>query len=163
MLIAAGDEWMPVTLRKEDLEGLKAIIVTNPGTLDPAQRTTLSAAKDRTVPRTDHKRLSQLAPPPIHVTGATNITVLPRAKRGDSRTLACHLLNGNYLPQSDSIQSLSDLTITLDDSLLPSSVTAATFLAPGREAVSCRINSNKDSISISVPSFDLWALLKLEM
>lgn len=162
-LIAAGDEWMPVTLRKEDLEGLKAIVVTNPGTLDSDQRTTLSAAKERTVPRADHKRLSQLVPQQIHVTGGTNVTVLPRAKPSDGRMLVCHLLNGSYLPQSDSMQRLRDLTITLDDSLLPSSVTAATLLAPGREAVSCRIVRNKDGISISVPSLDLWALLKLEM
>lgn len=162
-LIAAGDEWMPVDLRKEDLAGLRAIVVTNPGSLDSAQRATLDAVKGRTVAWPDQKRLSQLVPPQINVTGATNVTVLPRAKPDDPKTLVCHLLNGNYVPKSDSMQPLSDLTITLDDSLLPSPVTAATLLAPGREVVACSITRNGDGVSISVPSLDLWALLKLEM
>ena len=162
-LIAAGDEWMPVELRKEDLAGLRAIVVTNPGSLDAAQRVTLNAAKDRTVLRPDDKRLSQLVPPPIHVTGATNVTVLPRAKPGDGRTLVCHLLNGNYVPQSDSMEALRNFNITLDDSLLPSTVTMATLTAPGQEDVACSFAQNENGVSVSVPSLDLWALLRLEM
>ncbi|WP_417851766.1 hypothetical protein [Thalassoglobus sp.] len=162
-LIAAGDEWMPVDLRKEDLAGLRALVVTNPDTLNSDQRAVLDAVKVRTVAWPDQKRLSQLAPPPIDVTGATDVTVLPRAKSDDPSTLVCHLLNGNYLPQSDSMQALRDLTITLDDSLLSSTVTAATLTAPGQEDVACRFTHNENGVSISVPSLDLWALLKLEM
>lgn len=162
-LIAAGDEWMPVALRKEDLAGLKTLVVTNPGCLNSIQRAALDAVKGRTVAWPDQKRLSQLVPPQIHVTGATNVTVLPRAKPDDPSTLVCHLLSGNYMPESDSMQPLSNLTITLDDSLLHSRVIAATLLAPGREAASCSIVRNSHGVSISVPSLDLWALLKLEM
>ena len=91
------------------------------------------------------------------------MTVLPRAKPDDPSTLVCHLLSGNYLPESDSMQPLSNLTITLDDSLLHSPVIAATLLAPGREAVPCSIVRNGHGVAISVPSLDLWAMLKLEM
>ena len=154
---------MPVDLRKEDLAGWKAIVVTNPGSLNSIQQAALDGAKGRTVAWPDQKHLSQLVPPQIHVTGATNVTVLPRARPDDSSTLVCHLLSGNYLPESDSMQPLSNLIITLDDSLLHSPVIAATLLAPEREDVACSITRNGHGVSISVPSLDLWALLKLEM
>jgi hypothetical protein len=162
-LIAAGDEWMPVALHKEDLAGLKALVATNPGSLNSNQRAALDAVKGRTVAWPDEKRLFELVPSQINVIGATNVTVLPRAKPDDPSTLVCHLLNGNYLPESDSMQPLSNLTITLDDSLLPSSVIAATLLTPGREAAPCSIVRNGHGVAITVPTLDLWALLKLEM
>ena len=154
---------MPIELRKESLAGLKALIVPNPSTLNVKQLAILDALRNQTRAWPDETRLAKLVPTQIRVTGAENMSVLPQVKKGDPSVLVCHLLSGNYLPESDSMQLLSNLTITLDDSLLPSPVISATLLTPGREAASCSIVRNGNGVSISVPSLDLWALLKLEM
>lgn len=102
-------------------------------------------------------------PRQVSVIGAANVTVLPRAKPGaPGSPVVCHLLNGNYLPESDSMQSLKGFTVTLEDSLFRSPIVAATLLAPGREAVDCKVVRSGSAVSIIIPSLDLWALLRLD-
>ena len=60
------------------------------------------------------------------------------------------------------MQPQQDFTVSLSASLLPSPVTAATLLAPGREAIACRAVRDGDQVRITIPKLDLWAVLRLD-
>ncbi|MBT3374085.1 MAG: hypothetical protein HN742_16535 [Lentisphaerae bacterium] len=161
--VIAGDDWMPVDLREQDLADLKVLVVAPPPIVGTKQLTVLRVASERTVEWPDEDRLFDLLPRQVTVTGAANVTVLPRARQENaSWPFVCHLLNGNYMPGSDSMQPQQDFTVSLSASLLPSPVTAATLLAPGREAIACRAVRDGDQVRITIPKLDLWAVLRLD-
>lgn len=163
-IIVAGDEWLPVTPAGKDVAALKALVIAKPVAASLARHAWLEKAIGKTVEWPEEKRLSELVPRQVAVTGAVNVTVLPRAKPHDPQApIVCHLLNGNYLPQSDSMQPLEDFSVTLDDSLLGPRAAAVTLLAPGGEAMPCSMVRNGSRVSIRVPRLDLWALLRMDL
>lgn len=162
-LLLAGDDWMPNRLRSEDLRDLQAIVVTEPMHLDPDQQAVLDAAKDRTVVWPDERRLLELLPPQIRIQGAANVIVVPRAKPGDpGAPFVCHLLNRNYVPDTDSMQVQSDFTLTLGRSLFGADIARATLYAPGEEPVECQVTQSPDATEIAIPELDIWSVLKIE-
>jgi hypothetical protein len=162
-LVPAGDDWMTNRLRAEDLKGLKALVVTEPTDLDPQQAAVLEGAKAITVVWPDEKRLLELARPEVAVEGASNITVTPRAKAGDpTAPFVCHLLNRNYVPESDSMQVQRDFTLRLARALFGADISRATLYAPGKAPAELKVSRSPEGVTITIPELDLWAVLRLE-
>ncbi|MCE5219177.1 hypothetical protein LLH03_19350 [bacterium] len=162
-VLIAGDDWLDVRLKPEDLVGLRAIIVTPPMELDAQQQAVLDSAADRIVTWPDEARLQALAPSPITVEGASNVTVVPRAPAGDdSAPMVCHLVNRNYVAETDSCTPQTNLTVTLSRWLTgPRPVTAATLLAPNKEPVRLDVAGVGDATRIPVPELGEWAILRI--
>ena len=92
------------------------------------------------------------------------MTVIPRVKPADTRAPAvCHLLNGSYQPDSDSMKSKRDFTIYISKQLFSSDIKAATLLAPGKKPLQCRIRPDSDKFAVDIPLLDLWAILRLQL
>ena len=162
-LVLAGDDWLPSRLKPEDLGGLKAVVVTEPTDLDPAQQAVLEGARARLVAWPNEQRLSELAPTEIVVEGASNVTAVPRARKGDAQApFVCHLVNRNYVPDSDSLQAQRNFTVRLSRSLFGADIARATLYAPGKESVQVAVERLPEGCAISVPELDLWAVLRLE-
>lgn len=163
-LVVAGDEWMPVALREEDLASLRALVITKPIAVDPRQQAVLKTAMARNVEWPNEKRLWELVPRQIAVTGAENVTVLPRVRPDEPGSpVVCHLLNRNYLPQSDSMRPMENFCVTLDDSLVGPRVAVATLLAPACEPIACDLVRNGNGVTIRIPRLDLWAVLRMDV
>ncbi len=162
--VVAGDDWLPKQLTPDDLKGLKAVIVTEPNFLDANQQAVLNAVRDRIVIWPDTKRLFELVPRQLTVEGASDVTVIPRVKPADTRPPAvCHLLNGSYQPDSDSMKPKRDFTIYISKQLFSGDIKGAMLLAPGKEPVRCRIRPVSDKFAVDIPRLDLWAILRLQL
>jgi hypothetical protein len=161
--IVAGDDWLPLELSRQDLEGLKALITTRPSYLTADQQQVLDTACDRLTEWPDFERLHSLVPPQIRADGATNVSVLPRAHAEDaSAPGVCHVLNGNYSADQDAIVSTGTFRVRLADSVYGKRIEKVTFLSPGRPEASCDVQTDEDGVTVSVPSVEHWAILKLQ-
>ncbi|KPK66048.1 MAG: hypothetical protein AMK73_01165 [Planctomycetes bacterium SM23_32] len=161
-LVPAGGAGTDQRLTGEDLVGLKALVVTEPTLLDEDQQAVLDAAEARVVRWPDEERLRALAPPQAVVEGAGGVTVVARVKPGDSSApFVCHLVNRNYLPDSDAMAVQRDLTLWLSRELCRRGVAAATLHAPRREPVSLEVAPAPGGFEVTIPELDLWAVLAL--
>jgi len=162
-LLIAGDDWLEDRLTAEDLEGLKAVVVTDPLLLDPDQQAVLGGAKDRLVTWPDEARLNQLAPQVIGIEGAEGIMALPRAVPGDAtKPVVVHLLNLNYSGDADGIVKQADVKLTLAKSLLGRPVSRATLYAPQAEPAELGVTDAGDAAELTVPELDLWGIVVLQ-
>ncbi len=162
-LVLAGDDWMDERLESRDLEDLKALVVTEPTTLDDEQQAVLDRAKALTVTWPDPEGLFKLLPRQMALEGTSNVTVVPRRKPGDPRApFICHLVNRNYVLDSDSMEVQRNFRLRLSDSLFGAAITGATLHAPQKEPVGLGVERAGGATTITIPGLDLWALLELE-
>jgi len=159
-LVVAGDEWLPNRLTLEDLRALEAVIVTEPAYLDAEQQAVLETANERVIVWPDAERLFRLVPREVIVEGASNVTVVPRAK-STGAPFVCHLLNRNYVADKDTMQVQRDFTVTVSDSLFGVGISSANLYAPGREPIGCGVRPLDGGTEITVPELDVWAVLEL--
>jgi len=161
-LLLAGDDWLPERITTDHIEDVNVIIVPGEAHLDPGQQAVLDEVKDRIVEWPDTDRLCKLAPREIVVENASNVSVVPRAKRGDKHApFVCHLLNRNYLPDEDAMDLQKDFSVSIADSLFEAAIGAATLYAPGREPVECEISALEGATQIIIAELDIWAILEL--
>ena len=155
-LLLAGDDWLPNRITAKDVADLKAIIVTEPLDLDAEQQTVLDAAADRVI---SLDRLPGMLAPQVTVTGADNVTVIPRAT-ADGR-YAIHLVNRNYDGESDAMIAQTEFTVSLSTSLFDGEPNSATLHAPGAEPVALALTKSPDAIDLRIPTLDLWAIIEI--
>ena len=161
--VVAGDDWLDQKLSPEDLHGLNALITPKPIFLDKTQQAGLDTVADLTVNWPDEKQLLNLVPQQIRLEGTTKLAVLPRANSATkSAPCVCHLLNNNYDADQDAMIPTGELTLSLANSLFGRELKTATLLLPGQPDRECKITRGKEGITITIPSIDLWGLLKLE-
>jgi len=163
-MLLAGDDWLPNRLTEEALEGLKAIVVTEPLHLDDEQQAALDGAKDRLVAWGDMERLEELVPRQVGITGAESITAIPREVPGDAeRPFVVHLVNRNYDGEADAMVRQGPFTLALRRSLLDGAdVVKATMHCPGQEPVELALKHTADGVEATVPALDLWGIVALE-
>ena len=162
-LVLAGDDWLDARLEAGGLAGLKALVYTEPTYLDAAQQAVLDGAKDMAVLWPDEERLLELAPPMIRVEGASDVTVVPRARPHDPKApFVCHLVNRSYSLATDSRVVQRGFVVRLSDDLFGEPIARATLYAPRAEPISLELRRSGDGAEITVPELDLWAILSLE-
>lgn len=162
-IIVAGDEWIEDDLLAADLTSYRAVVRFEPSHLTAEQEAKLQSAPDRLVTWRDASGLLTEVGRDIDITGAENITVLPRQQPGaGGAPLIVHLLNSNYDPDSDCYQSVDNLRLTISQSLLERSFSRAALYAPGKQPVVVDCNSTDDGTTIIVPELQMWGILKLE-
>lgn len=163
-LLMAGDDWMDERLTGADLEGLRAIVVTEPLKLDEAQSAVLAEAQDRIVTWPDQERLAELAGEGIVIEAAERITVLPRTvPDSDERPFVCHLLNRNYNGETDSVEAQSNFTLKLACSIFDdAAIEQALLHSPEQEPKSVALDRQDGYWVLSVPELRLWGLLEFK-
>lgn len=162
-VIVAGDDWIEDKLLGADLSAYRAVVRFEPSHLDAEQEAKLARAGDRLVTWTGSAGVFAKSGCDIQVTGAENLSVLPRCQPGNpDAPVVCHLLNSNYDPQMDEYLPLSDFSVSLADSLLDRSFSTATLYAPGQDPVSLDCQTEGGTSTIVVDHLDMWAVLKLE-
>lgn len=162
-LVLAGDEWMDERLELGDLESLKALVVTEPTFLDEGQQAVLDRVKGLTAVWPDEERLFQLLRRDITVEGASNVTVVPRWKAADPQApFVCHLVNRNYVLDTDSMAVQRDFTLTLARSLFGAEIGSAALYAPRKQPVELGVRQVAGGTEIIIPELDLWAVLTLQ-
>jgi len=123
----------------------------------------LDEAKGMTVEWKEGDWASGSLPRYVTVEGARNVTVVPRSKPGDEGApFICHLVNRNYVLESDSMAVQRNFALILADSLFGGGIASATLYAPRKSPVALSVDRAGDATRIVVPELDLWAVLKLE-
>ena len=102
--------------------------------------------------------------PSIKVIGADNILALPRYKAKDSDApVVIHLLNLNYETSTDSSGPTTNFKIEINTSLFSRDFSDASLIALGTDGDTvCELVKSKNSIRVTVPSLDMWGILRLE-
>lgn len=100
----------------------------------------------------------------VHVEGADNVRISLRS-RPDGKVI-CHVLNQNYDPQADGINTVN-INLKLDKPLLQQAglkktSTQALVLQPGKESMQTNISEDADSILFALPNIELWAMVVIE-
>jgi len=160
--VVAGDDWLPNRLTAAELAGYRHIVVTEPAHLDAEQQAVLDAVKSRVVVWRNFNRVPPQIEREISLSGASNVTLVPRAKKGDANApFVCHLLNRNYLPDTDSMEIQKNFTVTIADSLFGLKASSAKLHAPGTQAVECETRVLGDRTEVRIPELNVWAVLAL--
>jgi hypothetical protein len=161
-LVLAGDDLMEDRLTRDDLIGLRALVVAEPTMLDAAQQAVLDEAGQRVVTWPDEGRLRRLAPRLIALEGAEGVTVVPRVRPEEpAAPYVCHLVNRNYSAETDAPVLQRQFTLWLSDELFRRELAAATLHAPDREPVALDVEAAPGGVEIAIPRLDLWAVLEL--
>ncbi|MCY4070138.1 MAG: hypothetical protein OXG60_02445 [Chloroflexi bacterium] len=162
-IIVAGDEWIKDDLLEADLSSYRAVVRFEPSHLTEEQEAKLQEARERLATWSGAPDLLAKAGHDIGVTGAENITVLPRHQpRAQDAPLVVHLLNSNYDPKSDRFETVHNLRLTIAQSMLQRSFSSAALFAPGKEPVALDCQGTDDGSSIILPELGMWGVLKLE-
>lgn len=99
----------------------------------------------------------------VQVTGAANLSVLPRCQPGNADSpLICHLLNGNYDPRTDSFSVKSNVELTIRETLLGRVYHAATLFALGQAPRAINCQASDGATTLIVPDLEMWGVLNLE-
>ncbi len=165
-IVVAGDDWLPdYRLTAEKLAGFLAVVVPKDLAMDLQQKALIDAvdAEGRLVSWPDDAKLQTLAPVPVAVEGAEHVAVVPRAIPGDPASpVAIHLLNRRYDGQTDSMVPQQHFTVRLRADLFPGrKFSHATLHAPREESEPCALRVEGESIELTVPRLDLWAIVEL--
>ena len=162
-IIVAGDEWIADDLLEADLSSYRAVVRFEPSYLTTEQEAKLQNAGDRLVTWSGVSDFLDRVGQDIVISGAENITVLPRHQpSAQDSPLIVHLLNSNYDPESDRYQTVSDLRLTIAGSMLGRTFSTAVLYAPSRKPVVVDCQGTDDETSIVVPELGMWGILKLE-
>jgi len=162
-IIVAGDEWVADDLLGADLSSYRAVLRFEPSHLTAEQEARLQTAGDRLVTWQDAPDLLAKLDQDIGLTGADNITVLPRRQPlAQNAPLILHLLNSNYDPECDRFETVRDLRLTFAQSLLKRSFSSAALYAPGKAPVALDCQDTDEETSIILPELGMWGILKLE-
>ncbi len=162
-LLIAGDDWLEPRLSSEELDSLRAVVVTEPLELDDVQQAALDEAGERVVRWPDMEGLLALVPRQIELRGAENITVIARVVPGDAEApFVCHLLNRNYDGETDSVERQTDFRLSIARSIFGGAeIAQATLLAPGREPTALALTRTESGVDVTVPSLGLWGIVRL--
>ncbi len=162
-IIIAGDDWIGDRLLKADLSPYRAVLRFEPSHLNADQETKLASAGGRLLTWTEIDDVLNKSGRDIHVTGAENLSVLPRCQPGNPPAPAvCHLLNSNYDPQTDEYLELKEVKLTIADSILGRSFSRATLYAPGHAPIALDCRSEGGASAVILDRLEMWAILKLE-
>ncbi|MXX51215.1 MAG: hypothetical protein F4Z39_09345 [Chloroflexi bacterium] len=161
-LLVAGDDWVADRLLNADLTAYRAIVRFKQTGLNARQEEKLRSAGEKLLTYSEPEDLLSQLDTDIEITGAVNISALPRYKPGDKgATIVCHLLNANYDFDTDKYKPARDFDLRLESRLLNRTFTNAWLYAPGVEArkIACRADSQ--ATIITVPELEMWAIVQL--
>ncbi|MDZ8119091.1 hypothetical protein [Pontiella agarivorans] len=157
-LLVNGGAWIPASLESDDVEGLESVVV-----LPPVNTADKALLKGRNLKIYSGQQDPMPTSARIRVQGAEKVAVVPRHNPLDPKApIVCHLLNENYQADRDSMKEQRKFTVTLPASLVPTDIKRATLLKPGEDPVECKVVKGREGIRVTVPSLDVWAMLRLD-
>lgn len=157
-LIPAGDELLDLRLNPASLARFDKLILPSDPMLDPDQTKLLdSLPAEKKLTWKDPATLLTQLPSPIGITSAPNIRILPRQTK---TSLALHVLNRNYDFTTDQIAPQQNITITLTGPLAQAAAgKTCTLHTPGAPSVTLPIQPKDGTVSLTLPTLDLWSIL----
>jgi hypothetical protein len=165
-LAVAGDDWLKRELTEEELARFELVVVPEPAMLEGAQAELVESwrRKGKAVTWTNPADVLARVKPFVAVENAPKVWALPR--RIPSRPAApvvIHLLNQDYDEKADAMRAAVGFKVRVRSALLPKgTMHRTTLFAPGAEPKRAAIAVEGDSLVVTVPALDLWAILKIE-
>lgn len=167
-IVIQGDDWLPgYAIDKSEIGRFQKIIV--PGDLQPTEG--LKAVLDhaqalgKLVSWSGPETLATLKVNPVETTSPGPVFVTPRIGKIDQHpAVALHLVNRQYDGEKDTMTRLTDVTVSLDSSILPGRVDgcrSATIHTPGSEDLIVAVRPEGNKLSVTIPEVDLWAIVEL--
>ncbi len=162
-IIVAGDEWVADHLLNADLATYRAVIRFEPSYLSEEQEAKLSAIGDRSLTWSGIDTLLDKVGGDIGISGADNISVLPRYRPDEADSpLICHLLNSNYDLQTDQFITQRDIQLTISNDMMGRRFAKPVLYAPGQDPQLLQYRSDGAETVIFIPQMDMWAIIQLE-
>lgn len=161
-LLVAGDSWVDDRLLDAELSAYSAVVRFEQSYLDAGQENKLRSAGENLLTYCGADDLLSQLDTAINITGADNISALPRHKPGEADApVVCHLLNANYDADTDRYETARDIELRIDRRLLDRTFTSARLFAPGAQPreIACSVDSK--ATTITVPELDMWAIVQL--
>ena len=167
-VVVAGDDRLSYRLDDVRLGKYQAVIVASDfarSPLDVPQRKVLDKVKaaGRLVVWPDDKSLARLVPPPVVVEGGAEVLAVLRANAKDRAAPAVlHLLNRRCDKQKDAVVAAENLTLRMRGDLFAGrKFTKAVLHSPKSEPAALALRASGETVAITVPRLDLWAILEL--
>lgn len=167
-VLVQGDDWLPgYTVDKNAVDQVQKIIVPADLQPSPGLRSVLdyAQASGKLVTWSGPDSLTSLGPNPVTIASPGPVFVTPRVRKlGDRVAMAIHLLNRQYDGEKDTMTPLTNVTISLDKSILPGAVDgcrSAKIHAPGKEDLIVPVKADGNSLIVTIPEVDLWAIVEL--
>jgi hypothetical protein len=164
-VVVAGGDWLDYRLEADELARFRAVVVPEDLAMDPSQRKLIDRveADGRLVVWPDRERLEKLVPTPVIVEGSEHVGVVPRAIPGEvAAPVVVHLLNRRYDSEKDAMVPQKGFTLRLRRDLAGGrTFNKAVLHAPNQEPRAIETRSAADSVTLTVPELDLWAILEL--
>ena len=162
-LIVAGDDWVDDRLLEAELSPYRAVLRFEPSYLTEEQEAKLKTAGHRLLTWSGASDLLDRFGRSIRVAGADNISVLMRQQPDNVEApVICHLLNCNYTIESDTYETVRNLELTIAGSILGRTFSRATLYAPKEAPREIQCSALDADTVVSVPSLDMWAIVRLE-
>jgi hypothetical protein len=163
-LALAGDGYLRHPLTEDALKAFEFVVVPTDASLTGPQAELLKRFQDRgrAISWSGVDDIVKRVDAFVSLTSGDKVWALPRQipNRPDAPTVV-HLLNQDYDPQQDAMRAKSDIEISIRRTLV-AGATRATLVAPGKSPQSLTLKTTPDSVTITVPMIDLWAILAIE-
>ncbi|MHC4251306.1 MAG: hypothetical protein ACYS9X_19475, partial [Planctomycetota bacterium] len=165
-LAVAGDDWLKRELTEAELSRFELVVVPEPAMLEGAQGALVESwrRKGKAVTWTNAAEVLARVKPLVAVEDAPKVWALPR--RIPSRPgapVVIHLLNQDYDEKADAMRGKVGFKVRVRNALLPGGARRkVTLFAPGAEPKPAAIAVEGDDLVVTVPTLELWGILKLE-
>jgi hypothetical protein len=163
-LALAGDGYLRHPLTEDALQAFELVVVPMDAKLTGTQAELLKAFRNRgnAISWSGVDDIVKRIGPVVSLTSGDKVWALPRkiANLPDAPTVI-HLLNQDYDAQKDAMRAKSNIRVSIRRTLV-GNCTRATLLAPGKPTQTLNLRPTADSVTVTVPMVDLWAILKIE-
>ncbi|HOA51647.1 MAG: hypothetical protein WBH86_07670 [Thermogutta sp.] len=110
--------------------------------------------------------LALLGKNPVQVSSPGAVFIVPRVKTtGEHPVMAIHLVNRQYDGEKDKMIPLTNLTLTIDETVLPGRADgcrSAKLHSPGKEDMTVVVKPEAKHLTVTIPEIDLWTIVELE-
>ncbi len=165
-LAVAGDDWLKRELTEAELSRFELVVVPEPAMLEGAQAELVESwrRKGKAVTWTNTADVLARVRPLVAIEDAPKVWALPRRILARPRApVVVHLLNQDYDDKADAMRARSGFRVHVRGALLPEGARRkATLFAPGAEPKLLDAAAEADGLAVTVPTLDLWAILKIE-
>lgn len=165
-LAAAGDGWLRHRLSQDQLERFELVVIPKHSSPTGKQAALLKRWRQqgRAIAWPGLEKVRQRIRPLVAVTNAEKVWTLPRrnTRRPDAPAVI-HLLNQDYDADTDTMRTKSNIEVSIAVGLTGGApARGATLFAPGRKLQRLAVKRRPDAVTVTVPTLDLWAILRME-
>lgn len=162
-LAVRGDDWLQFETQPEALAGIAQLVVPSRlfGSNDLPAFAQRFKEEGSLVIAEDSSQIPDLLAPPIEINGAAGVWTLPRVAQKDGKEhLVIHLLNQDYLEATDEMVVKQSFELRIQKDFWPAAKNlGVNYYTPGGEVFQLETIENNNSITVTVPTLDVWGIV----